>query len=95
MRRLIISAVLVVSPACSLFERTERSQLSQEPDAGPDNDACHSGSDLYPDGGCCGGTQDGGPQIWPDGGPQDGGAYSQDGGAYSPEGAPIDLPDGG
>lgn len=93
MRSLFISAVLVVSPACSLFESTERSQLSQPPDAGADNDACHSGGNSSPDGGCCGQTLDGGPQIWPDGGPQDGGGYFPDGGGASVD-AGSPLPDG-
>ena len=93
MRTLIISAVLAVSPACSLFQSSERSQISQPPDAGTDNDACHGGGGPVADAGCCGQTLDGGPQNWPDGGPQDGGGYYPDGGGWLPDAAYF--PDGG
>jgi hypothetical protein len=94
MRTLIISAVLAVTPACSLFVSTDRSQVSQPPDAGTDNDACHGGGGASDAGGCCGGTPDGGPEIWPDGGPQDGGGWLPDGGFDSPDGGVV-QPDGG
>lgn len=96
MRTLIISAVLVVSPACSLFfESQDRSQVTQVPDAGVVNDACHGSGGPIDAGGCCGQTPDGGGWNWPDAGIEDGGGYLPDAGwDPSPDGGVL-LPDGG